>query len=130
MEARKRELELRSLGLERVVKELMSAMDLMKTHLTPQQIKHEEWRELGDSSKELKGLAIYIEDSSIGINLRKADNLRETFGEFVISSRRKFIPYQLRTTVFMLSRLRNYNLIDQIIGAIIMMGSMLWTSFS
>ena len=131
VEARKKGLELRCIGLERVVEELMSAIDIMKTHSSPQKGMRDDWSEARKSREEIKGLAIHIEDCGIRVNVQKPVDLRESFDAFVVSTRRKLIPYRLRAVIlFLLSRLRDYDYIDQVLGAgIVVMGAMLWASF-
>ena len=131
VEAHKKGLELRCIGLERVVEELMSAIDLMKTHSSSQKDVRDDWFEARNSRKEIRGLAIHIEDSGIGVNVQKPIDLRESFDAFVVSTRRKLIPYQLRAVIlFLVSRLRDYDYIDQILGAgIIVLGTILSASF-
>ena len=128
VEARKRGLELRCLGLERVVEELMSAIDLMKNHPPPPRATFDEH---GTKDSELKGLAIHIEDTAKEDGLKAATHLRQNFESLVISVRRKLIPYRLRAVVlYILTRLREHDTVDQIIGAgIIMMGALMWASF-
>lgn len=74
----------------RTTEELMSAIDLMKTHLNPQPKKGQgKWREEPEKSK---GLATHIEDcGSIGDNFQVAMHLHENFGAFVVSGHQKFI---------------------------------------
>jgi hypothetical protein len=129
VEARKRGLELRCLGLERVVEELMSAIDLMKNHPPPPRATFDEPRSTAES--ELKGLAIHIEDTAPETGPTDVAGLRQNFESLVISVRRRVIPYRLRAVVlYILTRLREHNTVDQIIGAgIIMMGTLMWSSF-
>lgn len=129
VEARKRGLELRCLGLERVVEELMSAIDLMKNHPPPPRATFDEARSTADS--ELKGLAIHIEDTAPETGPTDVAGLRQNFESLVISVRRRVIPYRLRAVfLYILTRLREHDTVDQIIGAgIIMMGALMWSSF-
>lgn len=131
VEARKKGLELRCIGLERVVEELMSAIDVMKTHSSEKNFKRDEWSGMRNSRDEPKGLAIYIEDCGLGVNVQTPIDLRESFDKFVVSTRRKLIPYRLRAVIlFLLSRLRDFDCIDQVLGAgIIVMGTILWATF-
>jgi hypothetical protein len=125
VEASKKGLELRCLGLERVVEELMSAINMMKTHQTAQNTPPKNTRQ---SKDECKGLAINIEDSASTENTNKSFSLHDTLGAFLISTRRKFIPYRVRAVVlFIHSRLQIHDLIDQLFGAgVIIMGAIMW----
>jgi len=129
VEARKKGLELRCIGLELVVEELMSAIDVMKTHPSHENLIRDEWVE--PSPDKPKGLAIHIEDSGIRATVQSPINLRESFDTFLVSTRRKLIPHRLRAIILLLlSRLRDYDYIDQVLGAgIFLMGAMLWASF-
>ena len=130
VEAGKRSLELRCLGLERIVEELMSAIDRMKTHPHPPRTTFDE---PGSKSEwDVKGLAIQVEDAVRGEDTMNVVGLREDFESFMISTRRKLIPYRLRAVIlYILSRLREHDALDQVIGAgIIFMGALMWVSFT
>jgi len=129
VEAGKRGLELRCLGLERIVEELMSAIDLMKNHPPPPRATSDE---LGTKSKwGLKALAIRVDEAVKGEDSMNVVGLRQDFESFMISTRRKLIPYRLRAvSLYILSRLREHDPLDQIIGAgVIFMGALVWVSF-
>ena len=129
VEARKRGLELRCLGLERVVEELMSAIDLMKTHPPPVKATFDEPG--SESKSDLKGLAIHAEATVKEEDTMDVVGLRQDFESFMISTRRKLLPYWLRAVaLYILSRLREHDTLDQIIGAgIIYIGALMWASF-
>ena len=131
VEARKKGLELRCIGLERVVEELMSAIDVMKTHSSEKHLKRDEWSGARNSREEPKGLAIHMEDCGLSVNVQTPINLQESFDKFIVSTRRKLIPYRLRAVIlFLLSRLRDFDYIDQVLGVgIMVMGTMLWATF-
>jgi hypothetical protein len=127
VEAGKRGLEMRCLGLERVVEELMSAIDLMKTHPMPKPFQNEFMLNSKDN-KRFKGLAIEFEKES---DTEKRSRLQERFGGLIISARRQLIPYRLRAMIlFLFTRLQNHDLIDQLFGVgVIMFGALMWAAF-
>jgi len=128
VEAHKKGLELRCIGLERVVEELMSALEFMKTHSKEENDRKTVQLVSEKSADEVKGLAIHIEDC-------KDENQILTFQQecvaLVISARRRFIPYRLRAVVvFILARIRYHDYIDQLFATgIIVAGVMLWAAF-
>jgi hypothetical protein len=138
VEARKKGLELRCLGLERVVEELMSAVELLK--VTPHQAAKIKLTSLDPQSSkttELNGLAIrfetctpYVEDSPQEVTIFGKVNPREVLAEFVVSSRRRFIPYRLRAVVvYIVGCIRNNDLIDHAFAmGIVIVGTILWAS--
>ena len=130
-EARNKSLGSRCLVLERVIEELMSAIDPIKMHSNPQQRKRDEW---GGISREV---------GAIGDSYRKlcgecrqnTDHCQHTrdFGAFVILSRRTCIPYRLEAVVLFPQVVPSppSDLIDQITGAgIIMMERCYGQAFS
>ena len=109
----------------------MSVIDLVKMHSSPQKGMREDWEKARNSRGEVNGLAIHIEDCRIPVYVQKPIDLRERFNAFLVSTRQKLISYRLRAVILvLLSRLRDYNYIDQVLGAgIIVMVAMLWERF-
>lgn len=133
VEARKKGLELRCLGLERVVEELMSAIDLLKMASPPQnKIAGEALQEaVASDVNALKGLAIHIEKCSPDSYVFGKIHAREVFAAFAVSTRRRFIPYRLRAIIlYLIKYFRRNNLVDEIVGmGILIVGTMLLTSY-
>jgi len=123
IEARRNGLELRCLGLERVVEELMSAIDFMKTQ-SNLPVK---------SGEQVAGSP----PTGLGIQFKGQDKIVETQGlplrsrvsHLVIRCRRRLIPHQMRAVILVfLAQWRNYDPVDQMLGAaILLMGAMLGT---
>jgi hypothetical protein len=71
-----------------------------------------------------------VEDSPEDVTIFGKVDPREVFAEFVVSSRRRFIPYRLRAVVlYIVGCIRNNDLIDQAFGlGIVIFGTMLWAN--
>lgn len=152
VEARKKGLELRCLGLERIVEELMSAVELLKVQsqptLEPSTGKSATIQAAIDEHKveriidEPMGLCIEIDGSPAlearsprRVSVKEPEStemsVRDTFMALVVASRRRFIPYQFRAMIrFLILQFRSHDLIDGILGVgIIIFGAVIWTSF-
>jgi hypothetical protein len=160
-EARKRGLEFRCLGLERVVEELMVAVELLRTERAGDMqegmttLSHLSGRgvdESKDRSRQrrhiemINGLEIEMDKKSFVKHSpptsqhifieRTSSNIedlsfRDVCISLIITSRRRFIPYQLRAIIcFLIRQFRHNEFIDRILGlGIIIVGAVLWTSF-
>jgi hypothetical protein len=128
MEARKKGLELRCLGLERVVEDLVSAVEFLKTH-SKESIRQD--GSDGDGTEaELTGLGVQI-NATRGEMVISGSSVRASFSRLVVWSRRRIIPYRLRAVIlFILSQFRASDLTERLVGWwIIATGAILWTSF-
>jgi hypothetical protein len=124
IEARRRGLELRCVGLERVVEELMAAVEYMKTQSGPTHAGQD-----SISTEELRGLGIQVSPETRLDSRRMA--IRRRAGQFVIYCRRRFIPYQMRAVILvMIAQWKNFDLIDQTLSAVVvLLGAMLGMTF-
>jgi hypothetical protein len=131
VEARKKGLELRCLGLERVVEELMSAMDVLKMEPAPDAKPREHAITTAPNPGDVNGLGLHMEDETSRVNYSSILASREMSTGFAVSIRRRFIPYRLRVIIlYLIGYLRGNNLVDQVLGmAILFVGSMLLASF-
>lgn len=155
VEARKKGFELRCLGLERVVEELMAAVEELKvqTHAGAGRMRTE-----GDKSNDTqrttrmltegerldpkpRGLGVKMDVPSTkgdrplhATEMNQQDlthsSLQEIVITFIIVSRRRYIPYQLRAIIrFLILQFQHNDIIDRVLGVgIIVVGAVLWTS--
>jgi hypothetical protein len=117
VEPRKNGLELRCLGLERVIEELMSAIEILKGQPPNLDTKSEGSAEfIGmPEDSDLKGLAIHIEDC--GENTVPEENRLNPIDKYTTTLRRRVIPYRVRAVIlYILSQLRQNDLIEQVLG--------------
>jgi len=113
IEAARRGLELRCLGLERVVEELMAAIEFMKTQ-SKSNIKSEGTK----SATEPERVGIKIESHDRTVLHKRGIQLR--LGQFFVHCRRKFIPYQLRAVILvLLARWKSLDLVEQLLSTLV-----------
>jgi hypothetical protein len=129
MEARKKGLELRCLGLERVVEDLVSAVEFLKTHSNQSTIRNATSK--GEEATEnLKGLGLHFEREAREITI-SGRSVRTSFSKLMVWSRRRIIPYRLRAVIlFILSQFRTSDLVERLVCVgIIVIGAVLWAAF-
>jgi len=147
VEARKKGFELRCLGLERVVEELMAAVEELKvqTHAGAGRTRTGSTSKMSTEREQLDpephGLGINMDapstkgDSPLhSTEMNQQDlthlSLQEIVITFIIASRRRYIPYQLRAIIrFLILQFQHNDIIDRVLGVgIIVVGAVLWTS--
>jgi hypothetical protein len=129
MEARKKGLELRCLGLERVVEDLVSAVEFLKTHSNQSTIRNATSK--GEEATEnLKGLGLHFEREAREITI-SGRSVRTSFSKLMVWSRRRIIPYRLRAVILViLSQFRTSDLVERLVGVgVIVIGAVLWAGF-